>query len=47
MENGYKRAYYKQTEEAKQKISQFQKEKIVSEETKQKISQSLKNQPIS
>lgn len=47
MENGYKRAYYKQTEESKQKISQFQKEKIVSEETKQKISQSLKNKPKS
>lgn len=47
MESGFKRAYYKRTEEFKQKISQFQKEKIVSEETKQKISQNLKNKPKS
>jgi hypothetical protein len=40
MENGYKRSYYKQTEEAKQKISKFQKGKIVSEETRKKISDS-------
>jgi group I intron endonuclease len=47
MENGYKRAYHKQTEETKQKIREFGKGKIVSEETKQKISQSLKNKPKS
>jgi len=41
MENGYKRAYYKQTEEAKQKISKFQKGKIVNEKTRKKISDSL------
>jgi len=46
-ENGFKRAYHKQTEDAKQKISKTQKGKIVSEETRKKISDSSKGRIIS
>ena len=47
MNDGFVRAYHKQTEKTKQKIRESKKGKIVSEETKQKISQSLKNKPKS
>lgn len=45
MEDGFKRKYWKQTEEGKQKISNTQKGKTVSKETRQKISESLEGKP--
>jgi group I intron endonuclease len=45
MEDGFKRKYWKQTEEGKQKISNAQKGKTVSKETRQKISESLEGKP--
>lgn len=45
MEDGFKRKYWKPTEEGKQKISNAQKGKTISKETRQKISKSLEGKP--
>jgi group I intron endonuclease len=42
MDNGFKRAYFKQTEEIKNEKSKTRKNKIVNNETRKKISDSLK-----
>jgi hypothetical protein len=45
IEEGFKRKYWKPTEEGKSKISNAQKGKIVSEETRKKLSNALTGKP--